>query len=86
MEGGDGPWAGSSTLSGWIVSLFFSSLFTPKSSSSSISSLPPKCSQSEGAPAASTLNLDLSSRGGGGIGSLDAGGFGEDVLFSARCA
>jgi hypothetical protein len=23
---------------------------------------------------------------GGGIGSLDAGGFGEDVLFSARCA
>lgn len=31
------------------------------------------------------LNLDASSRGGGGVGFLNDGGFGEDILSATRC-
>lgn len=86
VDGGDGTWAGSSMLSGWEISVPFLSGFVRKRSSSSISSLPPKCSQSEGPPAANALNVDLSSRGGGGVENFCRVGFGDAVLFSARWA
>lgn len=59
--------------------------FLANIASSSISSPAPKVSQSDGPPVPRALNLTASSRGGGGVGFLNEGGFGEAVEVGARC-
>jgi hypothetical protein len=53
--------------------------FLANIASSSISSPVPNVSQSDGPPVPRALNLDALSRGGGGVGCLNDGGFGEAV-------